>query len=111
MVDKWVFWILNCGNFIVNKDYMLPIANKGLEIDRKHLSVDAIVFSYLWLENGLKIKIFREFNHHHRKREDSVSFVESEKFCKCNQVFYTQSSKFLILINNKTIACAFSVNN
>ena len=78
MVDKWVFWILNCGNFIVNKDYMLPIANKGLEIDRKHLSVDAIVFSYLWLENGLKIKIFREFNHHHRKREDSVSFVESE---------------------------------
>ena len=78
MVDKWVFWILNCGNFIVNKDYMLPIANKGLEIDRKHLSVDAIVFSYLWLENGLKIKIFREFNHHHRKREDSASFVESE---------------------------------
>ena len=78
MVDKWVFWILNCGNFIVNKDYMLPIANKGLEIDRKHLSVDAIVFAYYWLSEGNEIKILKDFYHHHRKRNDSVSFVESD---------------------------------
>jgi glycosyltransferase involved in cell wall biosynthesis len=94
MVDKWVFWILNCGNFIVNKDYMLPIANKGLEIDRKHLSVDAIVFSYLWLENGLKIKIFKEFNHHHRKREDSVSFVESRNSVNAIRFFISKVLDF-----------------
>ena len=94
MIDKWIFWILNCGNFIVNKDYMLPIANEGLEIDRKHLSVDAIVFSYLWLENGLKIKIFKEFNHHHRKREDSVSFVESKNSVNAIKFFINKVLDF-----------------
>lgn len=78
IIDKWIFWILNCGNFIVNKKHMVDIAQAGLEFDRKILSVDAIAFSYLWIENGMKIKIFNNFYHHHRKRNDSVSFTESE---------------------------------
>ena len=78
LIDKWIFWILNCGNFIVNKKYMVDIAADGLKFDRKLLSVDAIVFSYLWLENSFEIKILNDFYHHHRKRNDSVSFTESE---------------------------------
>ena len=78
IIDKWIFWILNCGNFIVNKKHMVDIAQAGLEFDRKILSVDAIAFSYLWIEKGMKIKIFNNFYHHHRKRNDSVSFTESE---------------------------------
>ena len=78
LIDKWIFWILNCGNFIVNKEYMVDIAKAGLKFDRKLLSVDAIVFSYLWLENSFEIKILDDFYHHHRKRNDSVSFTESK---------------------------------
>jgi hypothetical protein len=57
---------------------MIDIAEAGLKFDRKILSVDAIVFSYLWLEKGFEIKILNDFYHHHRKRNDSVSFTESE---------------------------------
>ena len=78
LIDKWVFWILNCGNFIVNKNLMIKVAKQGLNFERKYLSVDAIVFSYLWIESGMKIKLFYDFFHHHRKRNDSVSFKESE---------------------------------
>ena len=78
LIDKWIFWILNCGNFIANKDTMLEIAEKGLSLDRKIRSVDAIVFSYLWLKSGKSIKIYKNFYHHHRKRNDSVSFNENE---------------------------------
>ena len=75
---KWIFWVLNCGNFIVNKNSMIEVAEKGLEFNRSLRSVDAIVFSYLWLDYGNKIKIPKNFYHHHRKRDDSVSFVEKE---------------------------------
>ena len=76
LIDKWVFWILNCGNFIVNKEKMLNISKKGLNMERSLRSVDAIVFSYLWLLEGLSIKVDKDFYHYHRKRNDSVSFLE-----------------------------------
>lgn len=76
--NKWIFWVLNCGNFIVNKNIMSQIAKGGLEFDRSIRSVDAIAFSYLWLESGREIKIIKKFFHHHRKREDSVSFTEKK---------------------------------
>ena len=78
LIDKWIFWVLNCGNFIVNKTKMIEIAKEGANLDRKLLSIDAVVFSYLWLNSGNEIKIFEEFFHHHRKRSDSVSFIEKE---------------------------------
>ena len=87
IIDKWVFWILNCGNFIVSKKYMLDLAKTGLKFDRKILSVDAIVFSYLWLANGFEIKILNDFYHHHRKRNDSVSFTESKDSVNAHKYF------------------------
>lgn len=78
MVDKWIMWVLNCGNFIVSKKSMLDIGISGINIDRKLRSIDAVVFSYLWLKSGKSIKIISDFYHHHRKRNDSVSFLERE---------------------------------
>lgn len=85
--SKWIFWVLNCGNFIVNKNAMKDIAKKGLKIDREIRSVDAIAFSYLWLSSGKEIKIINEFFHHHRKREDSVSFTERDNSKKGIEFF------------------------
>ncbi len=78
LIDKWIFWVLNCGNFIVNKTKMIEIAKEGANLDRKLLSIDAVVFSYLWLNSGNEIKIVEKFFHHHRKRPDSISFIEKE---------------------------------
>lgn len=77
-LDKWIMWILNCGNFIVSKDKFLLTTEEGLKYDRKLLSIDAVVFSYLWLKSGNQIEILKNFYHHHRKREDSVSFKEKQ---------------------------------
>ncbi len=90
LIDKWIFWILNCGNFIVSAKKMKQIAQKGLEINRELRSVDAIVFSYLWLKGGNKIKIFKDFYHHHRKRNDSVSFIEKEASSKAIKYFINE---------------------
>ena len=90
LIDKWIFWILNCGNFIVSAKKMKQIAQQGLEINRELRSVDAIVFSYLWLKGGNKIKIFKDFYHHHRKRNDSVSFIEKEASSKAIKYFINE---------------------
>tara|TARA_B100001113_G_C21123198_1_gene628392 strand:- start:4800 stop:5678 length:879 start_codon:yes stop_codon:yes gene_type:complete len=87
LIDKWIFWVLNCGNFIVNKTKMVEIAEEGSNLDRKLLSIDAVVFSYLWLNSGNEIKIIEEFFHHHRKRSDSVSFIEKEDSLFATQYF------------------------
>lgn len=85
--SKWIFWILNCGNFIVNKNIFEEIASDGLEFDRSIRSVDAIVFSFLWLRSGKEIKIYKDFYHHHRKRIDSVSFSERDSSKKAITYF------------------------
>ena len=87
MLTKWIFWVLNCGNFIVNKESMVKVADKGFELDRSLRSVDAIVFTYLWLSKGNSIKVPKDFYHHHRKREDSVSFTAQEDSKKAIEYF------------------------
>lgn len=77
--SKWIFWVLNCGNFIVNKKMITKVAEKGFNYNKSTLSVDAIVFTYLWLESGYQIKILKNFYHHHRKREDSISYITREE--------------------------------
>ncbi len=69
---------------------MKQIAKQGLEINRELRSVDAIVFSYLWLKGGNNIKIFKDFYHHHRKRNDSVSFIEKEASSKAIKYFINE---------------------
>ena len=81
-IDKNVFWILNCGNFIVSrKNYIntMEVFNRNSTIP---LAADALAISYLWLDSDKSIVLFKDFYHYHRKRNDSVSLSlgeESEK--------------------------------
>lgn len=75
--DKHIGWVLNCGNFLVNKNLFLSNMKEGLETDDL-LSSDAVAISYYWLKNGGKIYLDKEHYHFHRKRWDSVSFTEGD---------------------------------
>jgi len=79
-IDKNIIWFLNVGNFIVDRDLFLSIFEPGLKLTRDKLAVDAIGFSYFWLKSGRKIKSLNNFYHYHRKRMDSVSFMEKENY-------------------------------
>lgn len=99
-IEKWIMWVLNCGNFIVNKNLILKIANEGLRFQRSVNSLDAVTFSYLWLKSGNQIKLFSDFYHHHRKRSDSVSFVENKNTAYAIEFFIKNIIK-LIKVNEK----------
>ena len=99
-IEKWIMWVLNCGNFIVNKNLILKIAKEGLRFERSVNSLDAVTFSYLWLKSGNKIKLFSDFYHHHRKRSDSVSFVENKNTTYAIEFFIKNIIK-LINVNEK----------
>jgi len=78
LLDKHIYWVLNCGNFIVNKNQFLLTMKPGLDFERKILSMDAVAFSYLWLKNEGSIVLHPDLAHFHRKRFNSVSYIEKE---------------------------------
>tara|TARA_Y100000996_G_scaffold415147_1_gene408433 strand:+ start:1428 stop:2252 length:825 start_codon:yes stop_codon:yes gene_type:complete len=79
-IDKHILWFLNTGNFFVDRNSFIEIFKEGKEINREILSIDAIVFSYLWLKSGKKIISKKEHYYYHRKRKDSVSFTEKDTY-------------------------------
>ena len=74
--NKDIKWFLNSGNFIVGKDSFLDIFYQGNNVERQDLALDAMAYSFYWLKAGNKIISLDRFYHYHRKREDSVSFIE-----------------------------------
>ena len=80
LINKNIRWVLNSGNFIVNKKAFISNMEEGLSFDDKILSVDAFVISYLWLKNDGKIHLTDGLYHFHRKRFDSVSFEYKNYF-------------------------------
>ena len=79
LIDKNIRWILNSGNFIVNRDSFLRTISEGTKINRNILTLDAVVISYLWLKDNKRIKIDKNLYHFHRKRLDSV-FTEKAQY-------------------------------
>ena len=77
--DKNHRWILNCGNFIVNKSEFTKIIERSLSEHNDYFILDAVAFNYYWIKNGGKIKLLKDHFHYHRKREDSVSMVNANK--------------------------------
>ena len=77
-IDKDITWFLNCGNFIIGREAFLETFDEGMNLSREKLAVDALAFSYYWLNSGKKIKSLKNFYHYHRKRTDSVSFIEKD---------------------------------
>lgn len=76
-IDKHIMWVLNSGNFIVDKNLYNEAMKSSLEIEEP-LSSDAVAISYYWLKFGGKIKLTENLWHYHRKRWDSVSFTEGD---------------------------------
>ena len=75
--DKDISWVLNMGNFIVNKSQYIEVIKPKLK-EKDFLSADAVALSYFWIEAGGKIRLLESLYHYHRKRNDSVSFTEGE---------------------------------
>ena len=59
-IDKNIYWILNCGNFIVSKDNYLDTMESYYKNDSIPLAADALAISYLWLSSGKSILLSKE---------------------------------------------------
>lgn len=100
VLDKHIYWVLNCGNFIVNKNQFITAMKPGLDFSRELVSMDAVAFSYLWLKNRGSIILHPGLSHYHRKRFSSVSYTEKEA-SKISRKFFTD--KILSLPNSNKI--------
>ncbi len=76
-VDKNINWVLNSGNFIVYKNNYLDAMKFGFNTNKRY-QMDAVAISYFWIKSKGIIKTLKNHKHFHRKRLDSVSFVESD---------------------------------
>lgn len=99
VLDKHIYWVLNSGNFIVNKNQFIGAMKPGLDFSRDVLSMDAVAFSYLWLKNNGSIILHPQLSHYHRKRFDSVSYIKKES-SKISRQFFTD--KILSLDNSSS---------
>jgi len=88
VLDKHIYWVLNCGNFVVNKNQFLSTMEHGLDYPREILSMDAVAFSYLWLKSNGKIVLQPGLSHYHRKRLTSISYIEKES-SKISREYFT----------------------
>ena len=77
--DKNYRWILNCGNFIVNKEKFKNVFEiSNIEVNEYYV-LDAVAINYYWLKNQGQLKLLRDHYHYHKKREDSVSILNADK--------------------------------
>ena len=93
-IDKNIYWILNCGNFIVSKDNYLDTMESYYKNDSIPLAADALAISYLWLSSGKSILLSKDLYHFHRKRKDSVSLALVDE-SKLSFDFFRDKFKFL----------------
>tara|TARA_X000000368_G_scaffold409605_1_gene391834 strand:- start:31749 stop:32576 length:828 start_codon:yes stop_codon:yes gene_type:complete len=76
-------WLLNIGNFIVNKENFLDAMKEGLSYSEEYLfAADQFLITYLWLKNNKNIEVKKKHYHFHRKRKDSISSQEKDRTSK-----------------------------
>ena len=92
-VDKNIYWILNCGNFIVSRNKYLEVMQPYYRNDSIPLAADALAISYLWLKAGKSIQLSKDLYHFHRKRKDSVSLALVDE-SKLSFDFFKEKFKF-----------------
>ena len=72
----------------------------GLSFSRDIVSMDAVAFSYLWFKYTGSIVLHPQLSHYHRKRFDSVSYIEKEA-SKISREYFTD--KILSLGKSKLL--------
>ena len=85
-INKNINWILNSGNFITHKNSYIATFEDEVN-SKKRYPMDAVAISFFWIKYGGKIKTLKELEHFHRKRQDSVSFVEDDGSYESLQYF------------------------
>lgn len=70
-VDVKNNWVLNLGNFIVNRKTFLKTMKFAFESTNLPLAADPLAMSYYWLNMGGKLKLLENFYHFHRLRPNS----------------------------------------
>tara|TARA_B100002019_G_scaffold291394_1_gene311472 strand:- start:1678 stop:2505 length:828 start_codon:yes stop_codon:yes gene_type:complete len=77
--EKNVRWLINIGNFIVDRNSFVSAMSEGFSYPEKLLfAADQFLISYLWLKNKNNLEVRKKHYHFHRKRQDSVSFEEKD---------------------------------
>jgi hypothetical protein len=67
---KYMDWILNMGNFLINKNrYLSSLENANCDESLNLLHADVFAFSYYWFLSEGKYKIVNGLSYHHRLRE------------------------------------------
>ena len=78
--DKNRRWLLNIGNYFVDKNIFIDSMKEGLNFTKEQLfAADQFLVSYLWLKYNKSIKVMKNHYHFHRKRTDSISFEEKDR--------------------------------
>ena len=78
--DKNRRWLLNIGNYFVDKNIFIDSMKEGFNFTKEQLfAADQFLVSYLWLKNNNSIKVMKNHYHFHRKRTDSISFEEKDR--------------------------------
>ena len=78
--DKNRRWLLNIGNYFVDKNIFIDSMKEGFNFTKEQLfAADQFLVSYLWLKNNNNIKVMKNHYHFHRKRNDSISFEEKDR--------------------------------
>lgn len=69
---EWFGWLVNSGNYIVNKDRYTEVLKEPYEnVETPLLHADTAAVFYYWLKSGGKVKIVEGLRHNHRLRSDS----------------------------------------
>ena len=55
-VDKNINWVLNSGNFIVDKNLYTKVMESEINTNLRY-PLDAVAISYFWIKNGKNIKL------------------------------------------------------
>lgn len=92
--NKKIEWLLNTGNFIVNRNEYIKVNKKIFYSQkRKLLDCDALAFTYYWLINKKKIKILDFYYIRHRLRKDSWTNTAKDN--------WNSQKYYIFLIKNK----------
>ena len=85
-INKNINWILNSGNFITHKNSYIKTFQEEVKTIKRY-PMDAVAISFFWINYGGIIKTLKDLKHFHRKRQDSVSFVEDDGSYESLQYF------------------------
>lgn len=79
--------MVNLGNFFVEKDKYMERMEEGISNNMDNVA-DCATMTYLWLKNGGKFKVIKDFFYYHRVRENGYYEVNKASAENCVNYYY-----------------------